>query len=163
MELSYLNSVVRWMVMEPNGEEREVREETRILVIEDDLDMRFILQKGLEKIGYQVQAVESGLEGLEAMRGERFHLTIVNLRMAEMGGEETIREIRKIDPQIPAVVITGSPGWAAEELKAEIQGWIYKPFHLKELRSLVRDVLEAKKPSNCDHRITGQATREMKI
>jgi len=43
------------------------------------------------------------------------------------------------------VVVTGSPWWAIEELKAEVQGWVYKPFLLKELRPLVRDLLEAKK------------------
>jgi DNA-binding NarL/FixJ family response regulator len=62
------------------------------------------------------------------MRGKRFHLAIVNLLMPEMGGEETIREIRKIDPQIPVVVVTGSPGWAIEELKAEVQGWVLNLF-----------------------------------
>lgn len=127
------------MVMEPNGEK------TRVLVIDDDLDVRFILKVSLKKVGYEVQAVESGLEGLEAMRGKRFHLAIGNLLMPEMGGEETIREIRKIDPQIPAVVVTRSPGWAIEELKAEVQGWVCKPFRFKELRPLVRDLLEAKK------------------
>ncbi|MCJ7667874.1 MAG: response regulator [Anaerolineae bacterium] len=114
-------------------------------MIEDDPDMRFILMETLKKIGYEIQAVESGLEGLEAMRGESFHIAIGNLLMPEMGGEETIREIRKIDPQIPVVVVTGSPGWAIEELKAEVQRWVYKPFRLKELRPLVRDLLEAKK------------------
>jgi len=137
--------------MGPDGEEREVREETRILVIEDDPDMRFILKETLKKIGYRVQAVESGLEGLEAMRRERFHLAVLNLLMPEMGGEETIREMRKIDPQIAVVVVTGSPAWPTEALKAEIQGWIYKPFRLKELRSLVRDVLEAMNYSNCHY------------
>ncbi len=121
-------------------------EGARILVIEDDADMRFILKKGLEKVGYRVQAVENGLEGLEAIRGERFHLAIVNLRMPKMGGEETIREIRKIDPQIPVVVVTGSPKWPTEELKPEIQGLIYKPFRLKELRSVVRDLLPLQDP-----------------
>lgn len=134
--------------MGPNEEERKVREETRILIIEDDPDVRFILKETLEKTGYEVQAVESGLEGLEAMRGERFHLAIVNLRMPEMGGEETIREIRKIDPQILVVVVTGSPDWLTEELKAQIQGWMYKPFSLQEFRSLIRNLLEAKKRSN---------------
>ena len=85
------------------------------------------------------------MKGLEAIRGESFHLAIVNLLMPEMGGEKTIREIRKIDPQIPVMVVTGSPGWAIEELKAEVQGWVCKPFRFKELRSLVRDLLEAKK------------------
>lgn len=123
---------------------RPHEEETRVLVIDDDPDMRFVIKETLEKIGYEVQAAESGLEGLEAMRRERFHLAIVNIQMPEIGGEETIREIRKIDPQIPVVVVTGSPEWPTEELKAEIQGWIYKPFRLQELRSLVRDVLAAR-------------------
>lgn len=61
MELSYPNSVVSQMVREPNGEE------TGILVVEDDPDVRFILKKTLEKMRYEVEAVESGLEGLEAM------------------------------------------------------------------------------------------------
>ena len=143
--------------MEPNGEK------TRILVIEDDEDIRFILSRTLEKEGYEVQAVEGGLEGLEAMRDERFHLAIVNLRMPEMGGEQTIREIRKIDPQIPVVLVTGSPDWPTEELKPQIQGAIYKPFRLKELRSLVRGILEAKNYSNCDHRMGGCGTTEVKI
>lgn len=54
-------------------------------MIEDDPDMRFILIETLKKIGYEIQAVESGLEGLEAMRGKRFHLAIGNLLMPEMG------------------------------------------------------------------------------
>lgn len=119
-------------------------EGARILVIEDDPDIRFILRQTLEKIGYEVQAAENGLEGLHAVRSQRFDLAIVNLRMPLLGGEETIREIRKIDPQIPVVVVTGSPDWPSEELKSRIQGWIRKPFRLKELRSLVRDVLEPK-------------------
>jgi len=64
--------------MGPKEEEREVREETRILVIEDDPDLRFIVKETLKKTGYEIQAAESGLEGLEALRGERFHLAIVN-------------------------------------------------------------------------------------
>lgn len=65
--------------MEPNGEK------TRVLVIDDDLDVRFILKVSLKKVGYEVQAVEGGLKGLEAMRGKRFHLAIGNLLMPEMG------------------------------------------------------------------------------
>lgn len=163
MELSYPNSVVRQMMTGANEEEQEMIEGARILVIEDDPDVRFIVKETLGKIGYEVQAVESGLEGLEAIRRERFHLAIVNIKMPEMGGEETIREIRKIDPQIPVVVVTGSPHWPTEEFKAEIQGCIYKPFRLKELRSLVRDILEAKNYSNCHDMMTGCSIRETNI
>lgn len=139
-------------------------EETSIPVVDEDPDVRFILKETLnKKIGYEVQAVESGLEGLEAMRGERFHLLIVNMEMPHIGGKEIIEEIRKIDPQIPVVVVTGSPDWPTEELKAQIQGWIYKPFRLKELRSLVRDVLDAKNYSNYHHMMTGCSIRETNI
>lgn len=141
MEASYPNSVVRQMVIEPNVEEEEVKE-ARILVIDDEEDFRFILSRALEKEGYRVQAVETGVEAVRAMKSQRFDLALVDIKMPEMGGRETIKEIRKLDPQLPVLLVTGSPDWPDRELRAAAQGWIYKPFRLAQLRSMVRKLLE---------------------
>ena len=123
-----------------NGDEKE--SQARILVIDDDEDFRFILSRTLEKEGYLVQAVGSGAEAVRAMKSQRFDLALVDIKMPEMGGRETIKEIRKLDPQLPVLLVTGSPDWPDRELRAVAQGWIYKPFRLAQLRSMVRKVLE---------------------
>ncbi|MFQ5886432.1 MAG: response regulator [Anaerolineae bacterium] len=116
--------------------------QAQILVIDDDEDFRFILTRTLEKEGYGVQAVGSGAEAMQAMKSQRFDLALVDIKMPEMGGRETVKEIRKLDPQLPVLLVTGSPDWPDRELRAATQGWIYKPFRLAQLRSMVRKLLE---------------------
>ena len=76
------------------------------------------------------------------MKSQRFDLALVDIKMPEMGGRETVREMRKLDPQLPLLLVTGSPDWPDRELRATAQGWIYKPFRLAQLRSMVRKLLE---------------------
>jgi CheY-like chemotaxis protein len=124
----------------------EKRSQAKILVIDDEEDFRFILSRTLEKEGYWVQAVETGAEAVRAMESQKFDLALVDIKMPEMGGRETIEEIRKLDPQLPVLLVTGSPDWPDRELRAATQGWIYKPFRLAQLRSMVRKVLEEPSP-----------------
>jgi len=129
-----------------SGEGKE--SQARILVIDDDEDFRFIITRTLEKEGYLVQAVGSGAEAIEALKSQKFDLALVDIKMPEMGGRETVKEIRKLDPQLPVLLVTGSPDWPDRELRAAAQGWIYKPFRLAQLRSMVRELLEGEeKPS----------------
>jgi len=116
--------------------------QARILVIDDDEDFRFILARTLEKEGYLVQAVGSGPKAMEALKSQKFDLALVDIKMPEMGGRETVKEIRKLDPQLPVLLVTGSPDWPDAELRDATQGWIYKPFRLAQLRSMVRKLLE---------------------
>lgn len=120
----------------------EKKGQARILVIDDDEDFRLILTRALEKEGYRVQAVGSGAEAIEALKGQRFDLALVDIKMPEMGGRETVKEIRKLDPQLPVLLVTGSPDLPDRELQDQAQGWIYKPFRLAQLRSIVRKLLE---------------------
>lgn len=120
----------------------EKKGQARILVIDDDEDFRLILTRTLEKEGYRVQAVGSGAEAIEALKSQEFDLTLVDIKMPEMGGRETVKEIRKLDPQLPVLLVTGSPDLPDRELQDQAQGWIYKPFRLAQLRSIVRKLLE---------------------
>jgi CheY-like chemotaxis protein len=127
-----------------NGEGKE--SQAKILIIDDDEDFRFILTRTLEKEGYLVQAVGTGAEAIAALKGQRIDLALVDIKMPEMGGPETVKEIRKLDPQLPILLVTGSPDWPDKGLRAQAQGWIYKPFRLAQLRSMVRKLLQKPSP-----------------
>lgn len=119
-----------------------MRSQVRILVVDDDPDMRFIMVRALEKLGYQVEAVEDGLTAIKATASQKFHLALVDIKMPGMGGLETIKAIRQISPQMPILIVTGSPDWPDPQLRAATQGCIYKPFRLEQLRSTVEKILE---------------------
>ncbi len=131
-----------------NGSRRESK--ATILVVDDDQDIRFIVARTLEKMGYKVLAVETGAEGVQAVESQKVDLALVDVKMPGMAGRETIREIRKLNPQLPIILLTGSPDWPDRELRATTQGCIYKPFRLEQLRTTVRKTLEEASKADTD-------------
>ena len=115
----------------------------RILVVEDVDDMREILVETLNEEDYEVHGAASGAEGLELATGMDFHLVITDVRMAGMDGLETIAALRKINPHLPAVIITGyaSDDAPLRALELEAADYIYKPFSIHELMRVVDRVL----------------------
>ena len=118
-----------------------MKSQARILVVDDDEDIRHIVTRTLEKMGYGVLAVGSGLQAVSAVTSRKFRLALVDIKMADMEGRKTIVEIHKCAPNMPVIVMTGSPHSELGELQATVQGWLYKPFRLAQLRSLVERVL----------------------
>jgi len=112
---------------------------SRILLAEDDSDMRRFLAKALEKAGYDVVAFDNGLSAYERMREEPFSLLLTDIVMPEMDGIELARRATRLDPDLKVMFITGfaavalNPGSQAPK-DAKI---LSKPFHLREL---VREV-----------------------
>jgi len=81
----------------------------QILVIDDEPIIGQLFKDSLEKSGYQVTTMISSLEALELLARERFDLIFLDLAMPELDGRELFRRIRKIDKEIPIIVITGYP------------------------------------------------------
>ena len=80
---------------------------TKILVIEDDEEIRVLIQRLLEREGYDVIAAEDGVQGMEAFRTRMPDMVITDLYMPRMKGVEAIREIRNIDADAKIIAISG--------------------------------------------------------
>lgn len=119
----------------------------RILVLEDDEDMRESLREALDLEGYQVEAVGSGVKAIEQVRKEPFDLIIADVRMEGIDGLDTIEQVRDLSPGIGSLVVTG---YCSEEdtiraLKLGVGDYIQKPFQLQDfLDSVRREVLKKK-------------------
>jgi PAS domain S-box-containing protein len=104
---------------QPSSEERESTSTTeqatsrRALVMDDEEFMRDLSQNILESVGFEVTTVSNGVDAIDAVQkradsGAPFDLVLLDLTiLGGMGGEKTIAEIRKIDPDVPALVMTG--------------------------------------------------------
>ena len=112
---------------------------SRIILAEDDGDMRRFLAKALEKAGHEVVSFDNGLSAYERLREEPFTLLLTDIVMPEMDGIELARRATELDPDLKVMFITG---FAAVALNSDSRApkdakVLSKPFHLREL---VREV-----------------------
>ncbi len=117
----------------------------RILLAEDDTDMRRFLVKALEKAGYDVIDYDNGASAYERLRQEPFTLLLTDIVMPEMDGIELARRATELDPDLKVMFITG---FAAVALNPDSQTprdakVLSKPFHLRDLVNEVDKLIQA--------------------
>ena len=81
----------------------------KVLVVDDEPAILITLKKILQQAGYEVQTAQSGKEGLDVFRQGHWDLVTLDRSMPEMNGETVAREMRKIAPRVPIILITGFP------------------------------------------------------
>ena len=117
----------------------------RILLAEDDHDMRRFLAKALQNAGYDVVAFDNGLSAYERIREEPFSLLLTDIVMPEMDGIELARRATELDPELKVMFITG---FAAVALNPDSNApkdakVLSKPFHLRDLVDEVEKLIAA--------------------
>ncbi|HEY4468887.1 MAG TPA: sigma-54-dependent response regulator transcription factor ZraR [Klebsiella sp.] len=118
-------------------------EQADILVVDDDISHCIILQALLRGWGYQVALAHNGLQALEQVRQKVFDLVLCDIRMAEMDGIETLKEIKTWNPSIPVLIMTAysSVDTAVEALKAGAQDYLIKPLDFDKLQQTLSQAL----------------------
>jgi signal transduction histidine kinase len=113
--------------------------EKTIFVIDDDEIIRLSCEQILQKSGYKVETFASGHEGIERLKEVRPPLLVVDIKMPELDGFEVIRIVRKIDPDVVIVVITGyaTIETAVDAMKMGAYDFLPKPFTPSELRMII--------------------------
>lgn len=111
----------------------------RLLVIDDEEDLRDMLEFILVGDGFDVVSVDGGEAALAEARGRSFDLAITDMKMPGMNGMETLTALKELDPSIQVIVVTGyaSEQTAAECMKRGAYGYLRKPFELDDLRALI--------------------------
>lgn len=118
---------------------------TKILLAEDDHDMRRFLERALMKAGYDVIAFDNGQSAYERLREEPFELLLTDIVMPEMDGIELARRATELDPGLKVMFITGFAAVALHpDSKAPKDAKVLsKPFHLRDLVDQVERLLAA--------------------
>ena len=116
----------------------------RILVADDEANMRWALDKALSKVGYEVITVENGQAALESIQEDRPDLVLLDLKMPKMDGIEVLREVKTIVPELQVIMMTahGSTATAVEAMKLGAYDYIMKPFDIDELLMAVDKAFE---------------------
>src|SRR5262245_9777386 len=112
----------------------------KILLIEDDATLVRTLKNWLTLEHHNVEAAESGTEGLEKLRFYQYDLVILDLELPGMGGMEVLSEFRSLGGKTPILILSGRSSIEAKELglDAGADDYLTKPFHVKELSARMR-------------------------
>ncbi|MDX1779540.1 MAG: response regulator, partial [Thermodesulfobacteriota bacterium] len=122
------------------------KREVKILVIEDEDEVRQLLSDILISEGHEVEVASNGNEGIEVFKKNTFDLVFSDLGMPDMSGWEVADAIKRINSLVPVVLVTG---WNVEIKDSErengsVDKVIQKPFEVKQVLRTVQEVLEHK-------------------
>lgn len=118
----------------------------KILVVDDDVHVRMMLEAILESEGYSVVLAQSGPEALAMMKEEQPSLVLLDYMMPGMNGLDVLREIKKTHGQTKVIIVTGhgNEKLSIEMLKSGAADYIQKPFAMDQLLSSIKRVLSVR-------------------
>ena len=118
----------------------------RILVVDDDADVRKTLSSILSEEGYIVATVENGKQALKATEKELFDLAIIDVELPGMKGTELLHKLKENQPRMVKIIVTGYPSFdnAMKAVNEGADGYVLKPFEPGKLLKIVRKHLDEK-------------------
>lgn len=124
---------------EPDREACSPATSIRVLVVDDDDAVRNALRRVLQHRGYQVVASSSAADALSRLAADGFDTMVSDVRMPGMSGLGLLRAVREQDPDLPVILVTGSPdlGSATEALELGVFQYLIKPVESDRLGQLI--------------------------
>jgi CheY-like chemotaxis protein len=117
----------------------------RVLLADDEEDVRGVVHAMLETLGYEVIEARDGVEAVEIFqrRAAEIDLVILDLVMPRLTGEAALRQMRQIAPAVPAILVSGydESGRIHEIVAAGFGGFLQKPFRRQDLGKKMREIL----------------------
>jgi len=119
-------------------------EKPRILIVDDDKDIRRVLTEILEGEGYFVDSVGAGVEAVRKTEEKFYNLALIDIRLPDMEGVELLTKIKETKPKMRKVIITGYPTLqnAVEALNKGVDAYIMKPLDMDKMLATIKEQLE---------------------
>ncbi len=117
----------------------------KIVVLDDVKDAAILIKKILEKKGHEVFPFTEEEEAIDFVKNNKVDLAILDIKLKKMTGVEVLEEMKKIDPDIKAMMLTGYPtiDTARQTLALGAQEYCVKPIDKKELEAKVDSLLNS--------------------
>jgi nitrogen regulation protein NR(I) len=129
--------------MEKAKDSTEARQS--VLIIDDEKDVHYSFRRLLEKEPLEILSAESGDEGIRMARKSHPDLIVMDIRMGQQSGLDTLKELRQINPKQVVIMMTayGTSQTAIEAMKRGAYDYVLKPFDIPQLKDLLFEALAA--------------------
>ncbi|MBU1320387.1 MAG: response regulator [candidate division Zixibacteria bacterium] len=121
----------------------EERKHLNLLLVDDEEDFRRVTSSVLGRRGFEVTEAANGDDALDAVRDEHFDIVLLDLKMPGKSGIETLKELRKIKPNLPVIILTGHGDFeaAVTTIKLDIVDFLQKPVDIDLLANRIHDLI----------------------
>ena len=118
----------------------------KILIVDDELNMRLVLTAMLKKEGYEIASAADGSEALSILKSGPIDAVITDLKMPNVDGMELLNHMNDKHPALPVIIITahGTVATAVKALKKGALDYITKPFDLDELKNVISKAMKTR-------------------
>jgi len=115
-----------------------------ILVVDDELSMREMLQIALEQEGYRVVLADSGEKAIELIEEKSYDLLLCDMKMSKVSGMDVLKKSKQVRPNVPVIIITAfsTSESAREAMKVGAFDYLQKPFDLENMKLIINNALE---------------------
>jgi len=119
-------------------------EAARILVIDDDENIRKVLETILEDEGYIVETAETAKKGIEKSEKAFYNLALIDVRLPDMEGIELLSKLRNTKPKMRKIIVTGYPTLqnAVAAVNKGADAYVMKPFEVEKILQTIREQLK---------------------
>jgi DNA-binding NtrC family response regulator len=119
-------------------------ENARILIIDDDENIRKVLTAILEEEGYAIESVDTGKKAIERTKRKAYNLALIDIRLPDMEGIELLTKMKDTTPKMRKIIITGYPTVhnAVEAVNRGADGYIMKPFDVEKVLKTIENQLK---------------------
>lgn len=126
-------------------------EAARILVIDDDENIRKVLATILEDEGYIVETAETAKKGIEKSEKAFYNLALIDVRLPDMEGIELLSKLRNTKPKMRKIIITGYPTLqnAVDAVNKGADAYVMKPFEVDKILQTIREQLKKQEEEKC--------------
>ena len=116
----------------------------RILVIDDDENIRKVLETILEDEGYIVETAETAKKGIEESEKAFYNLALIDVRLPDMEGIELLSKLRSTKPKMRKIIVTGYPTLqnAVAAVNKGADAYVMKPFEVDKILETIREQLK---------------------
>jgi len=130
-----------------------------ILIVDDEERFRITMNKLLRVRGLEATMAGSGPEAIEQLKQRQFDVVILDVRMPEMGGVHVLSELKKIDPELEVIIMTGyaSVDTAKEIMKLGAYDFMLKPYAIEELVEKIEAAFDRK---TARRKLVGEPTKK---
>ncbi len=117
----------------------------KILCVDDDPNMLELYKDELSEEGYRVVQAGNGREALRAFESEKFDVVVMDIRMPQMDGIETLTAMLGKDRQVSIILSTGYPQYQDNFMTWGAEAYVVKSSDLSQLKAKIREVLDRRK------------------
>jgi len=121
-----------------------------VLIVDDELTIRFLVRNVLESAGHQVSEAPDGQAALDLIKiyPHLYQVIILDLLMPHMSGLEFLATIAKLTPYPPIIILTAHSVWIEKTLEYMVSGYLTKPFRTRDLIDMVNTQINIRRAAS---------------